>query len=210
MANVTGLKYDRVEAKFVTYNVRSNRSEAEVRLAAFRHSYSAGTKECVSATNTVRLIGNQANTVSVCKWRWMHGIQFGWDYTESDSAVYTIELQHRNPNDCPQEPDDYRQVYGFSKLSKTNTPDGGALAMPNNDQFSTAVLSNTRPGTAIGWYRIGDNIWEGKYEVSQMHYCVGLDQERLAEASPEGWFFIVGGDARTVRAPNVNEPYFSV
>ncbi|MEW1550955.1 hypothetical protein [Streptomyces tsukubensis] len=207
---MTGLKYDRIECKFITFNIVAARSEAEVRLAAFRHAYDSSLKECVSATSTVRLTGNTANTISVAKFRWIHGIQFGWDYTDDDSAIYTIELQHRNPNDLPARADDYRQVYGFSKLSKTTAPEGGALAMPNNTDFATAVVSQTRPGVGLGWWRIGDDAWDGRYSISQMHYCVGMSQERLPTASTSGWFWNVGGGARFVRDPNINEPYFNV
>ncbi len=221
VANVTGLRYDRVESKFLAYDVRAGRSEAEVRLAAFRHSYNSSLKECITATSTVRLTGNPSGTVAVAKWRWIHGIEFGWDYTDSDDAIYTIELQHRNPDNCPRREDPPRQVFGPYKNSNQNAPSGfdqlfynnganqGVWVWGNQMRYVNNNWQNDGTPANYAWNDLPGN-WDGKYNLSQMHYCVGVPQERAPNASTSGWFWIVGGNASIVRAPNINEPVFTV
>ncbi|MFG3405635.1 hypothetical protein [Streptomyces sp. NPDC048142] len=219
---MTGLRYDRIESKFLAYDVRPGRSEAEVRLAAFRHSYGSSLKECVSATSTVRLTGNTSNVVSVSKWRWIHGIEFGWDYTDSDDAIYTIELQHRNPNDCLRKEDPARQVFGPYKDSDKSPPSGyGQLFYNNGERQGVWIWGNRMRYTSsntwvdsgtpapVAWNDLPGS-WDGKYNLSQMHYCVGVPQDRAPGASENGWFWIVGGNAKIVRPPNINEPVFTV
>lgn len=218
VANVTGLRYDRVESKFLAYDVRAGRSEAEVRLAAFRHSYNSSLKECISATSTVRLTGNTNGVVAVCKWRWIHGIEFGWDYTDSDDAIYTIELQHRNPNDCPRTEDPGTDVFAWNKPSnKSGDPDlsvWSPIHIANDSGNDYRFIGERRPrggsmNAPAGWVRVSDG-WDGRYNLSQMHYCVGVPQDRAPNAAVPGWFWIVGGGVEFARGPNINEPVFSV
>jgi hypothetical protein len=213
IANVTGLKYDRVEVKYITDRILQGRSEAEVRLAAFRHEANTQYKECVSASNTVRLVGESARHLDVGKWRWIHGIEFGWDYTDTDNAIYTIELQHRNPNDCPQAADDpaVTQVHAYYKMSDAPTPwtsdllqgDGGnGVWAPGLRPYNGGVAS-------VGWVDVQDTnaAWDGSYSISNMHYCVGMSQERLPSATEDGWHWYTG-PAVFARSANVNEEYY--
>ncbi|WP_406379032.1 hypothetical protein [Streptomyces sp. NBC_00197] len=107
IANVSGPGFDRVEVKFITDRVIPARSESEIRLAAFRHSAESGEKTCIAASSTFRLTGNYGvsgttSGIGIGKIRWVHGIPIGWDADEDGvGSIYTVELQHRNPNDCP-------------------------------------------------------------------------------------------------------------
>ncbi|MFD5640741.1 hypothetical protein ACFWIP_02965 [Streptomyces anulatus] len=92
IANVTGLVYDRVELKFLVDRLTTNQAEAELRVAAFKHNGTS--KECVSASRSIRLRGAASPGVGTVVVRWVHGIPYGWDYSTGDS-VYTIEVQHR-------------------------------------------------------------------------------------------------------------------
>lgn len=93
IANVTGVSYDRVELKFLTDSIVTGRAEAEIRVAAFKHSGTS--RECVSASRTMHIRGlNPSPGTGTCVVRWIHGIPHGWDYSTGE-AVYTIELQHR-------------------------------------------------------------------------------------------------------------------
>ncbi|MGW3072740.1 hypothetical protein [Kitasatospora sp. NPDC001132] len=224
VANVTGLKYDRVEIKYITYLVNKGRSEAEIRLAAFRHDYNSQYKQCISASQTIRLVGDTPTGESWAylhagKWRWQHGIQFGWNHGTDDTGIYTIEMQHRNPNDCLQRGDSQLQVYGFYKYSDQPVPDGISdwrpMNVTNDNGADYRILAQRKakgtpdnwPGDA-GWVGVSDP-WDGAYNISNMHYCVGLSQERLPGATREGWHWYTG-NAKIARAANVNEPYFSV
>ncbi|MFI2242381.1 hypothetical protein [Streptomyces chrestomyceticus] len=212
IANVTGLKYDRVEVKYITDAVIKGRSEAEIRLAAFRHEYGSQFKKCVSATSVMHLTGETAGTVCVGKWRWIHSIQFGWDYTDEDNAVYTIELQHRYPNGMQQKPDKppVMQMYGFMKMSDQNASWSGGLLQ--GDGANNTWAPGLRPANggvpAYGWVDVQDrdSVWDGSHRISNMHYCVGMPQERLPDASVEGWHWYTGS-SRVGRAGNVNEEY---
>ncbi len=217
VANVTGLKYDRVEVKYITDRIITGRSEAEVRLAAFRHDHANQFKECIAATRTVRLTGSTNRVLGVGKWRWIHGIQFGWDYTDADDAVYTIELQHRNPDDCPQTADPNYEVFNYYKRTNQNEdPDLGVWSPINivNDQSNSyRMIAERRPqgssfNAPAGWIEI-PGAWDGSYNMSNMHYCVGLTQERLPEATVPGWQWFVGGGAVHARDANINEPYLN-
>ncbi|MFG3200361.1 hypothetical protein ACGFYT_30055 [Streptomyces sp. NPDC048208] len=221
IANVTGLKYDRLECKFITYEVLAGRSEAEIRLAVFRHDYASQLKECISATDVVRLTGNTPGIVGVGKWRWIHGIQFGWDYTDEDDAIYTVELQHRNPNDCKQKADPSAQIFGPYKNSNQSAPSGldslfynngnsqGVWIWGNQMKYVNNTWQNDGTPANYGWNNV-PGAWDGSYNISNMHYCVGLSQERLPNATPGGWFWYVGGGAKYVRDADITEPCFTV
>ncbi|KIQ62406.1 hypothetical protein TR51_25535 [Kitasatospora griseola] len=214
VANVTGLKYDRLEVKYLTDRIITGRSEAEIRLAAFRHDKDAQYKECISASNVVRLSGDSVRTIGVGKWRWIHGIRFGWDYSDSDNGIYTVELQHRNPDNCPQraEVSAVQQIYGFSKLSSDPDPYHQDIISDSAGRYWAAALgpsNNTLP--YAGWLDLRDrySAWDGSYSVSNMHYCVGLSPDRIPEASTSGWHWYTGGGSAFVRAADINEPYLN-
>ncbi|MFB7420786.1 hypothetical protein ACFC1L_40120 [Streptomyces sp. NPDC056210] len=215
IANVTGMKFDRVEAKFTTNKILATRSEAEIRIAAFKHSHNTQYKVCVAASTTVRLTGNWGATIDVGaigmgKWRWIHGLPIGWNVdTDDQDSIYTIELQHRNPDDCLQTPEDPEQAFVWLKR-KSATPDS---------KFGIKGVAGTPPlwviGQAdggaqpVGWRDIG-SLWDGSYQVSTMHYCAGMSAEQLPEATESGWFWYSGGDAEYVRQPDINERYMAV
>lgn len=210
VANVTGLKYDRIEVKYITDMILKDRSEAEIRMAAFRHEAGTQFKECISASQTVRLVGVAERTLGVGKWRWMHGIEFGWDYTDADNAIYTVELQHRNPDDCQQKGDvtENRQFLTYSKGAKDANP-GFRIRGTGEQYWALEVRENNGSIVNYGWHDIplSYDPWDGAYAISNMHYCVGMSQERLPGATPNGWHWYTG-NSRFVRPPNINEPYF--
>lgn len=225
IANVTGGKFDRVEVKFITDFVISLRSEAEIRLAAFKHSHANQSKTCVAATSTVRLTGNWVGdqetgrvVVGTGKWRWIHGLPRGWNVDpEDEDAIFTIELQHRNPDDCLQTPDPAQpinQVFSFFKKSNEDASRFAAKFVHDKDNAGdiAAGLSWTGDQPSWGWVPIPDNIdrWNGAYSVSNMHYCVGMTAEQIPEASESGWFWYSGGDAEFVRQPNKDEDYMRI
>ncbi|MFJ9671092.1 hypothetical protein ACIRP5_09940 [Streptomyces sp. NPDC101221] len=204
-----------MEVKYITDRILTGRSEVEVRLAAFRHDYSNQFKECIAATRTVRLTGSTTRQLGVGKWRWIHGIQFGWDYTDADDAVYTIELQHRNPDDCPQKADPDNQVFGFWKRSNQNEDADLGVWSPvnivNDSSNSYRIVAERRPqgssfNAPTGWTTI-PGAWDGSYNISNMHYCVGLPQDRLPEATVPGWQWFVGGGAVHARDADITEDY---
>jgi len=209
VANVTGLVYDRVEVKFITDRMIQGKAEAEVRLAAFRH-FGNAQKECVSASDSIIIRGSTSRQIGTCMFQWVHSIPFGWDYAD-DTTLFTIELQHRYVTGPTAEVPDRRQLFAFNKAVSTNAPDGGALAMPNNDKFATAVVSETRPGVALGWVTVSDpsnlDPYDGSYNISNMHYCVGLPADRAANASTRGWGWFTGGTAVGGDAGNINDPF---
>lgn len=222
VSNVTGGKFDRIEAKFLTDWVFNGRSEAEIRIAAFKHSHTTQNKTCVAASSTIRLTGNWNATattgpvVGLGKWRWIHGLPRGWNVDDDDTdSIYTIELQHRNPDDCLQTADATNdvQVWGFWKREKDNatgwTPSYVVSAEDNANR--AAGLKFTDPAPSVGWVSAPDRgfVWDGAYSVSNMHYCVGMPAEQLPEASESGWFWYAGGDMEFVRQPNINEDYFT-
>lgn len=92
IANVTGLVYDRVELKFLVDKLTTNVAEAELRVAAFKHT--GLTKQCVSASRSMVFRGAASPGVGTVAVRWVHGIPYGWDYSGGDT-VFTIEVQHR-------------------------------------------------------------------------------------------------------------------
>jgi hypothetical protein len=224
VANVTGLKYDRVEAKFLADKIVAERSEAELRLAAFKHSHTTQAKTCIAASSTVRLTGNWDATptnsaVGLGKWRWIHNIPRGWNVDSDDlDAIYTIELQHRY-NDAtwpkPEPEPDRAMLWGFWKMEsedgKVFNPefvrdkeDGGRIAAG----LSWAAGTNQ---PHMGWVDIPSNVsnWDGTYRISNMHYCVGMAAEQLPEATEAGWFWYSGGDVEIVRQPDITEAYIN-
>lgn len=219
VANVTGLKYDRVECKFITNRIIRNRSEVEVRLAAFRHDYANQSKECVSASRTLLIRGKAdgSNVVGVGKWRWIHGIPFGWDYTDEDNAVYTIELQHRYPDGETPTPDSVRQVFAYSKWNTEPAIWARDLITDGDGTWAPALTPVDDTVPTYGWVDVqspGGDVWDGTYMISNMHYCVGMDQSRLPDATVPGWFWYTGagtsGGVISARPPDITEPYFSV
>ncbi|MFJ4701952.1 hypothetical protein ACIP5N_27705 [Streptomyces sp. NPDC088768] len=220
IANVTGLKFDRVEIKFITDRIYQGRSEAEVRLAAFRHSYTSQTKTCVSASDTWRIKGETPETaqVGIGKFRWVHGLGFGWEYDQADStAVYTIELQHRLAGGAnAQKPDKpaVLQMYGYWKSSSDGDPYGkDKISDADRKAWAPALIpdkNNTVPSQ--GWVDVQDRdgAWDGSYRISNMHYCVGVPQDRLPDASAGGWFWYSTKNVARARDANTTEPYFSI
>jgi hypothetical protein len=225
VSNVTGGKFDRIEAKFITDWILNGRSEAEIRIAAFKHSHANQSKTCVSASSTVRLTGNWVAdettgrvNVGLGKWRWMHGLPRGWNVdTDDEDAIYTIELQHRNPDDCLQVVDPSTQVLAYTKKSNEAAPAPLGVWDPiyvDNDPSGTYRMIAERrdrnasgdwPGKAI-WVTTEPG-WDGAYSVSNMHYCVGMSSDQLPEATETGWFWYSGGDAEFTRQPNIEEGY---
>lgn len=220
ISNVTGMKFDRIEARFITNDVVAERSEAELRLAAFKYSHVTRNKTCVAASKTVRLTGNGdastgGSTVGTGKWRWIHGLPRGWDLdNDSSEVVYTIELQHRNPNDCLRYPDEapYRQLYGFSKLAQESGEQWTAAyvrSASDPDAFAAGLKWGSNTAPQLGWYNLpqGGYLWNGAYSISNLHYCVGMAEEQLPEATEDGYFWYAGGNVEVVRPPNTQEAY---
>ncbi|WP_424213190.1 hypothetical protein ACN20G_14490 [Streptomyces sp. BI20] len=206
------MTFDRLECKFITDFLITGKAEAEVRLAAFRHTSDAG-REIVSASRVLQLKGDAERYIGSGVIRWVHGIPFGWDY-EDNNTVYTVELQHRYaflpaPVTQPMTTD----VFVFSKDTNKAAPGtGGSLEMPNNTSYETMVLPKNRPNVTTGWVTVPAG-WSNKpteYGISAMHYCVGLPKERIPEASPNGWAWLRNMDAAWTRQPDLTEPYFFV
>ncbi|MEV0126355.1 hypothetical protein AB0I16_33225 [Streptomyces sp. NPDC050703] len=180
IANVTGLVYDRVEARFITNRIVTGKREAEIRLAAFKHD-GIGKAECVSASNVWRLHGTPTGAINTFVFRWVHGIPFGWDY-EDDAAVYTIELQHR----YLVGPDESAPLYLAAPLKYGATDDTGLNGFSSTIDGAKwwQLFFKDGSGWAWGRHRIGSD--SGSYAISNFHYCVGLSEERLPEATPAG------------------------
>ncbi|WP_282793680.1 hypothetical protein [Streptomyces sp. CC224B] len=208
IANVTGLTFDRVEVKFITDHLYAGRREAEVRLAAFRHTGMAG-REIVSASGVLNLTGDTDRNVGVVIMRWVHGIPYGWDYAD-DTTIYTIELQHR----YRKGPENRRGTTFY------------AIAAPQGTDTNGNILNfgHTQDDGGKWWwvptYR-KDSPWapdfvtipnadNGAYSISALHYCVGLPAERIPEATPKGWAWVRGGGHSWGRDPDIREPHFSV
>ncbi|QPB09703.1 hypothetical protein CPT_Shaeky_016 [Streptomyces phage Shaeky] len=216
VANVTGLKYDRVECKFITNSILRGRSEAEVRLAAFRHDYTNQYKECISASSTIRLRGHAdgKNYLGTGKWRWIHGIGFGWDYTDENNAIYTIELQHRYPDGQTMQANAVRQVFAYQKMSTDSDAWTKDLIQDGNNAWAPALHPASNGAVPnYGWVDVQtkNDVWDGSYAISNMHYCVGMDQTRLPDASENGWFWYTGAGtdgAQRVRDPDITELYY--
>ncbi|MEU7177023.1 MULTISPECIES: hypothetical protein [Streptomyces] len=209
IANVTGMVFDRVECKFITDWLLTGRREAEIRLAAFRHT-SNNEREIVSASSVLELNGYGERNIGRVLIRWVHGIPYGWDYGDNNT-VYTIELQHRYKTG----PEPYKpnrvQVAAVSKLE--NTPDPG-LRFVNVGGSKTGWVIAAAETPGGGWVtipegQVSDNARHGTYSISAMHYCVGLPDVRIPEASPSGWFWARGSDSKITRSPDITEPHFT-
>lgn len=215
IANATGLTFDRVEVKFITDFLLTGKREAEVRLAAFRHTGNAD-RQIVSASATLGLTGNTTRNVGVVVMRWVHGIPYGWDYSD-DTTIYTIELQHRyKTGPEPYEPNRL-QVFGMYKREKDKAAqDGGAMAISDgNDGWNWVAFQAGNNRSPIGYVTIPedrplDATVNGSYSISAMHYCVGLPAERIPEATAYGWHWRRGTNGGWLRDPDLTEPYFSV
>ncbi|MFE5621720.1 hypothetical protein ACFQ8S_06860 [Streptomyces virginiae] len=207
IANVTGLVYDRVECKFVTDNFLQTRAEGEVRLAAFRH-FGGGGKECVSASRSFIIRGGTSRGTGLCVFRWIHGIPFGWDY-EDGTATYTIELQHRYRT--TQVSDGKRQIFAYLRYNTDGSswPEG---LVNSGDYWAPGVKAVGGMVPSMGWQDIDDrdNVWDGSYSISNMHYCVGLPEERIPGATTDGWAYYTGGLTSWGSAGNINDEFFSL
>lgn len=211
IANVTGLVYDRIECKFITDRFIKGRSEGELRLAAFRH-FGNAQKECVSASRSLNIHGATTRQIGKGIIRWQHGIPFGWDY-EDGTATYTIELQHRYLTDMTPDNPNRRQVFAMNK--RENDPaasEGGATAIADGDGgFKWVAFQAGTDRSPVSYVTVvtpGDvDIWDGSYNVSNMHYCVGLSADRIPEATPDGWAWYVGGEFEYGSAGNINDPW---
>nr|WP_214661309.1 hypothetical protein [Streptomyces polyasparticus] len=216
IANVTGMVFDRLEVKFITDHLLTGKREAEIRLAAFRHTGNAQ-REIVSASRVFNLTGSATRSLGVVVMRWVHGIPYGWDYAD-DTTIYTVELQHRykvGPESYDSDKDTI-DLFGFFKRTNKAAPTkGGPLPVDPGSDWQTTVLGGSNMGNvAAGWITIpqiiDDSIRYGSYGLSSMHYCVGLPAERIPEASTDGWAWARGSGSSWGRAPDITEPHFSV
>ena len=206
IANVTGMVFDRLEAKFSTMNVITAKREPEVRLAAYRHGRD-GTKTIVSASSTWQLVGDPNAYLVNGMIRWVHGIPFGWNYA-NDTDVYTVEFQVRyaiGPEKIP-----VARLYGI----------GAANTAPTDGLQSRGVFQDTdgkwwwqpivKDGSA---YRVGfvdlPARDTGNAKISAMQYCVGLPASRIPDATPAGTF-TYDLNWKMTRAPDLNEQVMNV
>ncbi|MFF3557318.1 hypothetical protein ACFYXL_28375 [Streptomyces tsukubensis] len=203
VANVTGMTFDRVETKFITDNLYTGRREAEVRLAAFRHTGRAE-REIVSASSVLNLTGTTNRVVGVVVMRWVHGIPFGWDY-DTATTVYTIELQHRYRKG-PEDPKG-RTMYTIA-APEGSAVDGNILNWGYQDNFWITSYKTGSPWAPD--FVTVPNADEGSYNISPMHYCVGLPQTRIPEADEKGWAWTRGTNSSWGRDPDITEPHMSV
>ncbi|MFJ8386225.1 hypothetical protein ACIQ9Q_17205 [Streptomyces sp. NPDC094438] len=202
IANVTGMTFDRIEVKFITDWILSGKREAEVRLAAYRHqSYYT---QCVSASSVLNLTGQADRNIGTVVMRWVHGIPYGWDYSD-DTTIYTIELQHRYKVGPEPYSPNRLQVYGMYKREKDKGADGGGGVDVGGGNWVAYQSGNNR--SAIGYVTIPDGADEsGAYGISAMHYCVGLPKERIPEATPKGWAQTWAVNSSWGRDPDITEP----
>ncbi|QPB09777.1 hypothetical protein CPT_Shady_016 [Streptomyces phage Shady] len=190
VANVTGLKYDRLEWKVLTYNLFKGEIEGELRVAAFRTWVDAnGPHRQIISSSDARLLQGQtrpANGVGHVVCRWMHGIQYGWDFDEPDNAMYTVEVQHRthliNPPDS-----DHLQVLAFSKSEK-DANRGYRIDGTGDDYWGLSLKSVGGGINTYGWVTLPGQSVLDEYAISNMHYCIGVPQEIAPQATPNGWW----------------------
>ncbi|MFE1961350.1 hypothetical protein [Streptomyces sp. NPDC059479] len=211
IANVTGMTFDRVEVKFITDWLIPGKREAEVRLAAYRHTGRAE-RQIVSASSVLNLTGLADRTIGVVVMRWVHGIPYGWDYAD-DTTIYTIELQHRYKTGPEPYSPNRLQVYGMYKREKDRGADEGGGIDVGSGRWVAYQSGNNR--SPIGYVTIPadrplDNDVNGSYSISAMHYCVGLPAERIPEASAKGWAWAYGTDGGWGRDPDLTEPDFGL
>lgn len=212
IANVTGMVFDRVEAKFITDRLTPGRAEAEVRLAAFRHNLDVGNKECISASSTIQLTGMSTRVLGLVYVRWIHQIPFGWDYAD-ETNIYTIELQHRYATAMTADKVNVRQMFGYSKMSNENLKNADGIISDGTGKVWSPGLTAINGGVPYyGWVDVQDrnDVWDGSYNISNMHYCVGLPADRLPTASTLGHWRWRGTEGKKVRDPDINESYMTV
>ncbi|MEU3713612.1 hypothetical protein [Streptomyces catenulae] len=208
VANATGLVFDRVECKFITDHLFTGKREAEVRLAAFRHTGRAE-REIVSASRVLNLTGAQVRQVGVVVMRWVHGIPYGWDY-QDETTVYTIELQHRYKRG-PEHPKG-RDIYAIS-ATEGAAIDGNILnygyKQDESGKWWWVPTYRDKSPWAPDFVTV-PNSDDGAYGISAMHYCVGLPKERIPEADEKGWAWMRGTDGGWGRDPDITEPILGV
>lgn len=204
IANVTGLVYDRVQLRYIFSNMVPGVNEAEMRLAAFKHT-DDGTKTCVSASRTLLIHGDAEPAVGTITWQWIHGIPHGWDYDEGP-ATYTIEAQHRylvGPWEYPAG----TETFGIYRL--TEFPgDAAVMAVRNADNTAWHWVPSFVDGTPnvyMGWLPHGDTQRD-QYHISTLHYCVGLPEDRAPLASTDGRVRAINGGTEWGTAGNINDP----
>ncbi|MFF4424166.1 hypothetical protein ACFY04_25855 [Streptomyces sp. NPDC001549] len=210
IANVTGMKFDRVEVKFITDYMLTGKREAEVRLAAYRHE--GNVRQCVSASSVLNLTGTPQRAIGLAVMRWVHGIPYGWDYAD-DTTIYTIELQHRYKVGPEPFVSNRLQVFGMYKREKDQgADDGGAFAVSDgNGGWRWVAFQAGNNRSPIGYTTIPDGADEdGAYGISAMHYCVGLPKERLPDATPKGWARTWNLGSAWGRGPDINEDDFGM
>ncbi|MER5258530.1 hypothetical protein [Streptomyces sp. NPDC002855] len=206
VANVTGLVFDRVEVKFIADWLLTGKREAEVRLAAFRHTGKAE-REIVSASGVFNLTGLTSRRIAVCVMRWVHQIPYGWDY-DDDTTIYTIELQHRYKKG-PENPKG-QTFYAIAAPEGTAVNDGILnWGYKQDDDGKWWWVPTYRANSKWAPDFLTVPSWdEGTYSLSSMHYCVGLPAERIPEASAYGWAWVRGSNGEWGRGPDITEPHF--
>lgn len=201
IANVTGMVFDRLETKFVTFNNLKGKREPELRLAAYRHSRDGG-KQIVSASSTWQLIGNQDAFLGSGLIRWIHGIPHGWEYAR-DTDIYTVELQLRyavGPEVVPNV-----RIYTIAGLS-TSPTDGLETRGTFEDNGSWLFAPMMRDGKGYRGALIDLPATDhGLVQVSAMQYCAGLPASRLPDATAAGVLYY-DLEFKVSRAPNLGEP----
>ncbi|MFE7315145.1 hypothetical protein ACFU7T_19000 [Streptomyces sp. NPDC057555] len=210
------MTFDRVEAKFIADRIVTGRSEAEVRLAAFRHDFDQGAKVCVSASSTVQLTGTGAGNRNLGELyiRWIHQIPFGWDYSH-DATIYTIELQHRYAVGPTPDKRDRLQVFGHHKRESDKDPEAsGGFGITDSRQpggYAWVAYQAGANRNPTGYVTIPEESppWDGAYAISNMHYCVGLPSDRLPTASTIGHWRWRGTNGKKVRNPDITEDYIN-
>ncbi|GLW03696.1 hypothetical protein Slala05_73260 [Streptomyces lavendulae subsp. lavendulae] len=206
IANVTGMTFDRIETKFITDHMLTGKREAEVRLAAYRHN--GNSRTCVSASSVLNITGTPTRGIGVVVLRWIHGIPYGWDYSDS-TTIYTIELQHRYKVGPEPFVSNREQIFGMYKREKDRGADGGGGVDVGGGNWVAYQSGNNR--SAIGYVTIPDGADEsGAYGISAMHYCVGLPKERLPQATAKGTGTWWNTGASWGRDPDVTEDDFGV
>ncbi|MFC9739160.1 hypothetical protein ACFVKC_14740 [Streptomyces noursei] len=208
VANATGLTFDRVEVKFITDYLFAGKREAEIRLAAFRHTGRAE-REIVSASSVLNLTGSTKRATGVVVMRWVHQIPYGWDYSD-DTTIYTIELQHRYKSG-PEYPKG-QTIYAISAMEGSaingNIVNWGYKQDDSGKWWWVPTYRNGSPWAPD--FVTVPNPDPGTYSISPMHYCVGLPQSRIPEADEKGWAWTRGTDSAWGRAPDITEPYSKI
>ncbi|MFJ8955623.1 hypothetical protein ACIRO1_36585 [Streptomyces sp. NPDC102381] len=203
IANVTGLVYDRLECKFITDKLITGKREAEIRLAAFRHTGSTK-KECVSASRSLKLTGSADRQVGTVVMRWLHGIPYGWDY-EDGSATFTVELQHRYLTGPEETKGTTIYTIGADEGADTDGTAARGTSQENGEWwFSTQFFSGSK---FAGRFVTIPNPDDGSYNISNMHYCVGLPEDRANMGGNTAWAQTTGTASAWGDAANIDDPF---